>query len=123
MIEKIYIASDHAGFNAKKEILEILKKLNYKFEDLGPITDKNSVDYPDYAKKVATALQNSKSQTNFGILIWVQVLVCKLLQINSKESEQHFPTTNTLRKWLGKTTTPTYSHSEIEISITIYTKK
>jgi len=69
MIEKIYIASDHAGFNAKKEILEILKKLNYKFEDLGPITDKNSVDYPDYAKKVATALQNSKSQTNFGILI------------------------------------------------------
>ena len=64
--KQIYIASDHAGFGAKKEIIEILEKLNYSYEDLGPFNDKMPVDYPDYAKDVAKRVVKNNQ---LGILI------------------------------------------------------
>ena len=66
-MKKIYIASDHAGFFVKGKIISILNKLNYIYEDLGPFND-SSVDYPDYAKKVALKVQ-SNLKNNVGILI------------------------------------------------------
>ena len=63
---KIFISSDHAGFNLKNQIFENLKKRNYSVTNLGPSTD-NSVDYPVYAKKLANKV--SKNKTNFGILV------------------------------------------------------
>ena len=50
-MSKVLIASDHAGYKLKKILI---KKLNVeiKFEDLGPFSE-NSVDYPDYAKKLS----------------------------------------------------------------------
>lgn len=63
---KVYIASDHAGFNAKKEVLEILEHIQCFFEDLGPYDD-NSVDYPLFAKKVCEKVKQDKN--SFGILI------------------------------------------------------
>ncbi len=65
-MEKIYIASDHAGFEIKEHVKNILNELNLKFEDLGPKTNK-AVDYPDYAKKVAKMIQ--KEPKSKGILI------------------------------------------------------
>ena len=63
---KVFIASDHAGFKAKEEIKEVLESLACMYEDLGPHNE-DSVDYPDYAKKVAKkVLENEDS---FGILI------------------------------------------------------
>lgn len=60
---RIAIASDHAGFQLKEEIKRTLQKMDVSFEDLGT-KDTESVDYPDYAGKVARSVQ----QGNRGIL-------------------------------------------------------
>ena len=60
------VASDHAGFLLKQEILEHLKRQGFLTDDLGcPSTD--SVDYPDYARKVAEAVSSGKVER--GILV------------------------------------------------------
>ena len=65
-MKKIFISSDHAGFNLKEAIKIYLEKRKINFQDLGP-TNNNKVDYPDYAHKVARKVKISKS--NIGILI------------------------------------------------------
>ncbi len=65
-MKKIFISSDHAGFKLKEDIKISLKKKKLKFEDLGPIND-NSVDYPDYAHKLAKKVKINKN--NVGILV------------------------------------------------------
>src|SRR5215204_712819 len=52
---KIVIASDHAGYPLKEAIKSILQSLEVDYEDMGP-ADTDSVDYPDYARKVALAI-------------------------------------------------------------------
>ncbi len=48
---KIVIGSDHAGFEHKKKISELIASLGHEAIDVG--TDgENSVDYPDYGEKV-----------------------------------------------------------------------
>ena len=63
MKKNIYIASDHAGFALKKEIL---KELNDDFTDLGT-NNFDSVDYPEYAFKLIEKLKLDKD--SLGILI------------------------------------------------------
>ena len=65
-MKKIFISSDHAGFNLKEEIKVYLEKNKISFEDLGPFNN-SSVDYPDYAHKVAKRIKVNKK--NVGILI------------------------------------------------------
>ena len=65
-MRKIFISSDHAGFKLKETIKDYLKNKKIKFEDLGP-KDDSSVDYPDYAHKVARKVKSRKS--NVGILV------------------------------------------------------
>lgn len=51
----IYIASDHAGYEMKQKIIQS-KKLDFiNFIDLGTNSNE-SVDYPDYAKKLGDAV-------------------------------------------------------------------
>jgi len=65
---KIAIASDHAGYDLKVFVLEHLKGRGVTdIADLGPDTNKNSVDYPDYAKKVSQAVIDDEDC--LGILI------------------------------------------------------
>ena len=64
-MKKIFIASDHAGYNLKKLIVSKLAKRK-KILDLGP-DSKDSVDYPDYAKKLSKKVASNKG--SFGILI------------------------------------------------------
>ena len=63
---KICIASDHAGFELKEKIKDYLINKSMSVIDLGPFSDV-SVDYPDFAKKVAKRLLARKSDA--GILI------------------------------------------------------
>ena len=65
-MKKIFISSDHAGFKLKETIKDYLINKKIKIEDLGPKDDK-SVDYPDYAHKVAKKVTLNKS--NVGILV------------------------------------------------------
>ena len=67
--KKICISSDHAGYNVK-EYIKIIFKNKISLIDLGPHNNK-SVDYPDYAKKVAKRIKQKKS--DFGILVAAQV--------------------------------------------------
>ena len=66
LFRKICIASDHAGFKLKEYIKDNLINANISIIDLGTHTD-NSVDYPDYAKKVSNRLKLKKSE--IGILV------------------------------------------------------
>jgi len=61
---KVLIASDHAGF----ELKEALKKAfaNFEWEDYGTFSTE-SVDYPDFAHKLATDVANTPNQ--YGVLI------------------------------------------------------
>ena len=64
-MKKIFIASDHGGFNLKMNILKYFDK-NYPIKDLGPKQNKKSVDYPDFAHKLANEI-SIKNLT--GVLI------------------------------------------------------
>ena len=64
-MKKIYIASDHAGYNLKNSIILKLSK-KQKIIDLGP-NSKDSVDYPDYAKILSKKV--SSNIGSFGILV------------------------------------------------------
>ena len=66
LFKKISISSDHAGFKIKETIKKSLAKNKIFVIDLGPKTD-SSVDYPDFAKKVARNVASKKSK--IGILI------------------------------------------------------
>ena len=58
----VYIASDHAGFKLKSQLLKIFTKM----ADLGTKSNE-SVDYPDFAHKLTKEVLKNKD--NFGILI------------------------------------------------------
>ena len=66
MPQKIYIASDHAGINLKKILIGFLDNKKYIIEDLGP-NKPESVDYPDFAKKLVDKVK--KDTSHKGILI------------------------------------------------------
>ena len=65
-MKKIFISSDHAGFNLKESIKAFLKIKKYNFIDLGP-KNNNKVDYPDYAHAVAKKVKKNKNYR--GILV------------------------------------------------------
>ena len=57
---RISVASDHAGFHYKSEIIKHLKSLGHDINDFG--TDSNeSVDYPDFIKPAAKSVANRES--------------------------------------------------------------
>jgi ribose 5-phosphate isomerase B len=63
---KIAIASDHAGFAEKEALKPLLRELGLHIDDLGTVSDA-SVDYPDYAAKVAEAVANG--DVDQGLLV------------------------------------------------------
>ncbi len=64
---KISIACDHAGFDLKSQITTYLEENNYEVQDLGCDSSQESVDYPDFAQKVAQKI--AKKEADFGVLI------------------------------------------------------
>lgn len=63
---KIYVASDHAGFEAKNNLIKALGDA-YDIEDMGPIKFDPDDDYPVYARKVAQAV--ARRPNSRGILV------------------------------------------------------
>ena len=62
----IVIASDHAGVDYKARLISYLEYNGFIVSDFGPETE-DSVDYPDYAHKVAKEV--SEGKVDFGILL------------------------------------------------------
>jgi ribose 5-phosphate isomerase B len=63
---KIAIGSDHRGFEVKQRIITVLQQLGHEVLDVGPHR-RESVDYPDFAFQVATAV--GEGRVDRGILI------------------------------------------------------
>ncbi len=55
---KIYIGSDHAGYELKEKIKEYLKELGYETGDKGAFEMDSDDDYPDFIIPVAEAVAN-----------------------------------------------------------------
>jgi ribose 5-phosphate isomerase B len=63
---KIVTGGDHAGFETKEAITRMLKEKGYEVEDMGTYNT-DSVDYPDFSHRVATAIANKEA--DFGVLV------------------------------------------------------
>ncbi len=63
---KIALASDHAGLSEKEKLKPLFNELGLEFTDLGTASE-SSVDYPDYAKKVAEQVANGS--VDQGVLV------------------------------------------------------
>jgi len=68
MSEKIRIAlaADHAGFDLKLVIIDMLNEMGYEVNDLGTKST-DSVDYPDYVHPLAESVESGESE--LGILM------------------------------------------------------
>ncbi|MGD8374322.1 MAG: RpiB/LacA/LacB family sugar-phosphate isomerase [Candidatus Woesebacteria bacterium] len=66
---RVYLGSDHAGFNLKEKVFAHLSKLNYDVEDEGDkVLDPND-DYPQFALAVATKVLGDTDPDARGILL------------------------------------------------------
>ncbi|QVK21534.1 ribose 5-phosphate isomerase B [Mycoplasmatota bacterium] len=63
---RIVIGCDHGGYVLKKKIIAYLEENNITFEDVGSYSEE-SVDYPEYARKVAKKVTSGKFDR--GILL------------------------------------------------------
>jgi len=63
---RVILASDHAGLRLKEKVKKYLARKKIEYEDLGTKSFK-SVDYPDYALKVAEKV--AKNKNTRGILV------------------------------------------------------
>ena len=66
MTRRYVIASDHAGLLLKPLLTELLRERGHSVRDLGPF-EEGSVDYPDYALKLAREV--AAGEADRGVLI------------------------------------------------------
>ena len=100
MHNKIFLSSDHGGFNLKKLIINFLVFNNYELEDLGSFS-LEAVDYSDYANLMAKSIKDNINArgilicgTGIGISIaanrhaHIRAALCTSLEMASK-SRKH----------------------------------
>ena len=63
---KIAVASDHAGYELKKKVIDLLKMMGHQVLDFGTYSN-DPVDYPDFALPSAEAVASTIA--DMGILI------------------------------------------------------
>ena len=65
MFKKIFLSSDHAGFELKEKVKSFLIDNNFEYEDLG-CSSLEPVDYPDFAKLLSQKIKDKNNSK--GIL-------------------------------------------------------
>ena len=65
MINKIFLSSDHGGFELKEKVKNFLLDNNFVYEDLG-CSSLEPVDYPDFAKILSKKIKDKNNSK--GIL-------------------------------------------------------
>ena len=68
---KIALGADHAGFELKEQIKQHLQQRQIQVQDQGTAST-DSVDYPDFARKVAHEV--SEQHADLGILVCGSVI-------------------------------------------------
>lgn len=84
-MKKVLIASDHAGLYGKEAIKKTLDEMGVEYEDLG-VNSLDSVDYPDYAERVARGVARGKAERGIlvcGSGIGMQIAANKVLGIRA----------------------------------------
>ena len=66
MPDTVAIAADHGGFELKSALVPVLQALGFAVLDLGT-SNRDSVDYPEFADAVAAALKDGRAAR--GVLI------------------------------------------------------
>ena len=66
MTIKIALGADHAGYEEKEKLKKTLDELGVQYDDFGTVST-DSVDYPDYARKVGEAVAHG--QYDQGLLV------------------------------------------------------
>ena len=64
-MRKIVVAADHGGYAMKEFVVGYLMANGYEVVDLG-CNSEESVDYPDFAHPLATAIQNNEFELGFA---------------------------------------------------------
>lgn len=64
---KIYLATDHAGFELKEKVKDYLKSKEYEVEDCGAYEFDREDDYPDFIAKAADCVSKNP-QNSRGII-------------------------------------------------------
>ncbi len=124
MRDVLVFGSDHGGYDLKRELLSHLYAKKIAYRDLGCF-DENSVDYPDYADKVAKAILSGEYQrgvllcgTGIGISMranrysGIRAAVCRT-EYDARMSREHNDA-NVLVLG-GRTTTPTLAEGIFEM--------
>ena len=65
MAQRVVAGSDHAGLGLRAEAVRVARELGFEVDDLGPFSAE-SVDYPDYARRVAEEVAAGRAR--FGVL-------------------------------------------------------
>jgi ribose 5-phosphate isomerase B len=63
---RIYLGSDHAGYQLKEKLQDYLGSKEYEVVDLGTFSE-SSIDYPDIAHEVSDKV--SENPGSFGVLV------------------------------------------------------
>ena len=100
MFNKIFLSSDHGGFELKEKVKSFLIDNNFEYEDLG-CSSLEPVDYPDFAKLLSKKIKdkiNSKGilfcGTGIGISMaanrfpHIRAALCTSIEMASK-SRKH----------------------------------
>src|SRR5438067_12239184 len=64
---RVTIGADHAGYEMKSELVELIKKLGHTVHDVGTFEPGKPDDYPDYAVLVASDIRSGHADR--GILV------------------------------------------------------
>lgn len=64
---RIALASDHAGFDLKRDLIAYIASLGHEVTDLGALAYAPGDDYPDYAEALGIAVKDGKADR--GVLV------------------------------------------------------
>lgn len=64
---KVFLASDHAGYELKEALSAFLRERSFEIEDLGPLEFDPNDDYPDYLRILGAHVASEKGAMGIGI--------------------------------------------------------
>jgi ribose 5-phosphate isomerase B len=83
---KVAVAFDHRGVKLRERVLDELEALRHEVVDLGTDSDAESVDYPDKALELGTALLDGGAERGVlvcGSGVGASIAACKLAGIRA----------------------------------------